>query len=114
MNNQSLAEEVTRLHADLCSALADPRRILLIYALADGPKNVGELTSELGISQPSTSRHLKVLRERGLATGTRDGTVVEYELTDHRLIDALDMLRTILRDRMAYRASLLDAGISDR
>ena len=64
------SEEIIQLHADLCSALADPRRILLIYALAKEPKNVGELTEEVGISQPSVSRHLKVLREAGLARRT--------------------------------------------
>jgi len=107
MTNNTLTQEVTELHADLCSALADPRRILLLYALSESPKNVTGLTEEIGISQPSTSRHLKILRERGLVRAERIGVSVEYELTDHRLIEALDLLRAVLRDRLAYRASLL-------
>ena len=35
MVTDSLVQEITRLHADICSALADPRRILILYALAE-------------------------------------------------------------------------------
>ena len=100
--------EVTQLHADICSALADPRRILLLYAISKSPRNVSDLAIDIGISQPAASRHLKILRERGLVQAHRRGASVEYNLADHRLIDALDLLRTVLRDRIAYRASLLD------
>ena len=107
-DNNSLSQEVTQLHADICSALADPRRILLLYALGERPRNVGDLATELGISQPATSRHLKILRERGLVHASRQGMSVEYRLTDTRLVEALDLLRIVLRDRLAYRASLVE------
>jgi len=60
------------------------------------------------LSQPATSRHLKILRERGLVRATRQGPSVEYSLIDERLIEALNLLRTVLRDNIAYRASLMD------
>lgn len=110
MEKDLLTEEVTQLHADLCSALADPRRILILYALSKRSINVSELAKELGISQPATSRHLKILRERGLVYPVRQGASVEYRLTDPRLIEALDLLRDVLRDRIARRASLMDVG----
>jgi ArsR family transcriptional regulator len=103
----TLFTEVNQLHADLCSALADPTRILVLYLLADGPSTVTELTGKLGVPQPTTSRHLKILRDRGLVQGARRGQVVEYSLRDRRLIDALDILRAVLRDSIAYRASLI-------
>lgn len=103
-----LAQEVTRLHADFCQALADTRRLLIVYALAQGPRNVTQLTEELGFSQPSVSRNLKVLRERGLVESTRDGVNVEYALSDLRLIEALDLLRAIMRDQWAQRASMIE------
>ncbi len=108
MENLSLEQEVTQLHADICSALADPRRILLLYSLASAPRNVSDLAKEVGISQPAASRHLKILRDRGLVRPLRRGASVEYHLTDGRLIEALDLLRAVLRDRLAYRASLLE------
>jgi DNA-binding transcriptional ArsR family regulator len=107
MVSPSLQQEVSQLEADFCSALSDPNRILLLYALNDGPKNVTELANELDINQPTTSRHLKVLRERGLVHATRKGTTITYHLTDQRLIQALDMLRAVMRDRLAYRANLI-------
>jgi DNA-binding transcriptional ArsR family regulator len=110
MNNPQLTQEVSQLHADICSALADPKRILLIYALADRPRSVNDLADELGISQPATSRNLKVLRERGLVYTVRQGTTLEYHLTDMRLVDALNMLRQVLRDRLAYRANLMESA----
>ena len=107
-NLPTLEQEVTQLHADICSALADPRRILLLYSIADTSLNVSDLAKEIGISQPAASRHLKILRDRGLVQPVRQGASVEYHLTDERLIEALDILRTVLRDRLAYRASLLE------
>ena len=104
----TLAQEVTQLHADICSALADPRRILLLYAISEAPRNVSDLANEIDISQPAASRHLKILRERSLVQAIRQGASVEYHLTDDRLIAALDLLRDVLRDRLAYRASLMD------
>lgn len=108
MISQTLAQEVCQLEADLCFALADPTRILLLYALDEKPRNVTELSNELSISQPTTSRHLKILRERGLVFFERQGTTITYKLADRRLIDALDLLRSVLRDRLSYRANLME------
>lgn len=108
MENSQLTQEVNQLHAEICAALAEPRRIVLLYALAEQPRNVTELVNALNMTQPTASRHLKILRERGLVRAARRGATVEYCLTDHRLIDALDLLRAVLRDRLNYRASLLE------
>jgi len=82
---------------------------LIIYTLAESPRNVSDLAQQLDISQPAASRHLKILRERGLVNGVRQGACVEYQLIDHRLVEALDILRSLLRDRLTYRASLVEA-----
>jgi ArsR family transcriptional regulator len=103
-----LTQEITELHADMCSGLADPTRILILYALAERPQKVGDLAFLLGISQPAASRHLKILRDRGLVRAERQGPSVEYKLTDLRLIEALDMLRAVLRDRIQHRANLIE------
>jgi DNA-binding transcriptional ArsR family regulator len=107
MVTQALKQEISQLEADFCSALSDPSRILMLYALSDGPRNVTEITNELGLSQPTASRHLKILRERGLVHTVKQGTTVTYHLSDLRLIQALDLLRAVMRERLAYRASLI-------
>jgi DNA-binding transcriptional ArsR family regulator len=108
MVNPILKQEIIQLEADFCAALSDPTRIFILYALNEGPLNVTELTHELGIPQPTTSRHLKVLRERGLVDTERQGTVITYHLADGRVIQAMDLLRSAMRDRLTQRASLVN------
>ena len=114
MITPSLTQEVTRLHADICSALADPRRILILYALAEQPLNVSEVAEEVGISQPAASRHLNILRERGMVNAHRSGQAVVYELGDERTIQALDLLRGILADNLKSQADLANSVLQDR
>jgi len=104
-----LEPEIRQLHAQICQALADPTRIMLLYALVEESKNVGELAEELNLSQPNISRHLKVLRERGMVNATRDGANVVYSLADKRVIEALDLMRKVLGDHLAASAQLAKA-----
>jgi ArsR family transcriptional regulator len=108
MVNPTLKQEIIQLEADFCAALSDPTRILILYALSEKPFNVTDLTNELGIPQPSTSRHLKVLRDRGLVYTERQGTVITYHLADPRVTQALDLLRSAMRDRLTQRANLVN------
>lgn len=108
MINPTLQQEITQLEANFCAALSDPNRLLILYALDEGSRNVTELANELGLNQPTASRHLKVLRERGLVTSVRTGTVITYSLSDPRLIQALDIMRSIMRERIAYQANLME------
>jgi DNA-binding transcriptional ArsR family regulator len=48
------------------SALVDPHRRTVLELLLERPRTVGELVEHLGLSQPGTSKHLRVLREAGL------------------------------------------------
>jgi DNA-binding transcriptional ArsR family regulator len=47
-------------------ALSDPHRRSTIELLRERPRTVNELVRELGLTQPGTSKHLRVLREAGL------------------------------------------------
>ena len=104
--DQTLIQEINQLHANICAALADPSRILILYLLSDTPKNVNSIVEDLDLPQPTVSRHLKVLRERGLVNARRDGQSVFYEMGDARVIEALNLLRAILADRLANQAVL--------
>jgi len=106
--NKTLEAEVTQLHAEICAGLADPNRILILYTLSHSPRNVTEMCNELDMPQPLVSRHLKVLRERGMVTTERRGTIVIYSLADKRLTEALDLLRAAMRDMLTRRAELVE------
>jgi DNA-binding transcriptional ArsR family regulator len=100
--------EVQLLHAQICQALADPTRILLLYELGQGPKCVNELGSILDLSQPTVSRHLRVLRERGMVRTERLGTTVMYSLADYRVIEALDLMRAVMTDNLMQKTQLIE------
>ena len=104
-----LPEEICELHANLCSGLADPIRIAILYELSAGPMNVTDLVAAMDLPQSSVSRHLRVLRDRQLVSARREGTSVYYELADPEILTALDMLRGVLRRRLESRAKLADS-----
>ncbi|HMZ07990.1 MAG TPA: metalloregulator ArsR/SmtB family transcription factor [Anaerolineales bacterium] len=113
MVNATLQQEIIQLEANFCAALSDPNRLLILYALSDGSHNVTELSNELGVNQPTTSRHLKILRERGLVYTVRNGTTITYHLSDARLIQALDLLRSAMRDRLSRQANLINEVVQE-
>ena len=110
MISPQLSQEVTRLHAEICSGLADPRRILIIYALSEQSRNVSQIADEVDISQPAASRHLTILRERGIVSANRVGQSVIYMLQDQRIIQALDLLRAVLADKLKSQADLANSA----
>ena len=104
----TLRREVHQLHAEICQALSDPNRILILYELREGPRNVGELADDLGMSQPTVSRHLKVLRDRRMVLAQREGTNIYYTLADARVIEALNLLREVLAGILEQRTALAE------
>jgi DNA-binding transcriptional ArsR family regulator len=106
MIDPKIVQEVNLLHKRVCPALGDPKRLLILYALEQGPLCVSELVDALQLTQPTVSRHLRVLRERGLVHTERRGTAIFYSLADKRLIDAVDLLRAVLQSQMAAEAEV--------
>lgn len=104
--NAQLMQEIDTLHANLCDALADPKRIAMLYALREGATSVNQLADMLDLPQATASRHLKILRERQLVHAHRDGMNVYYALTNTKVLDALDLLRQVLNENLAYGARL--------
>src|ERR1700722_10112874 len=58
--------------SDTFQALADPTRRGILAGLASGEASVGVLAKPLAISQPATSKHLKVLERAGLISRSRE------------------------------------------
>ena len=102
----NLRGELEELTASVCRALNDPKRLLILYALADDSLSVGELADVLDVSQSNVSQHLAVLRDRGLVEPARDANRVIYSLRDKRVVKAIDLLRSVMNDELARRQSL--------
>lgn len=59
--------------SDVFNAIAEPQRRDLLVTLRAGELSVTELAERLGLTQPGTSKHLRVLREVGLVTDRQVG-----------------------------------------
>ena len=73
----ALRPEAAARYAAVLKALADPHRLRMLSIIAAQPATallcVCEIEGEFGLSQPTISHHLKVLREAGLVTVTKRG-----------------------------------------
>ena len=99
-------KEINQLHAQICSGLADPNRILILYALAEQPLAVNQIAKKLQLSQPTVSRHLKILRDKGLVISTRNRQSLIYKLADRRIIQALDLMRMVMVETLETHVEL--------
>jgi ArsR family transcriptional regulator len=64
----------------LCKALGDDTRLRMVALLAHGELCVCHLQAALGLSQPTASRQLSVLRAGGVVAARRDGSWIYYRL----------------------------------
>lgn len=105
------------------SAVGEPHRRTILDLLAPAERPVGEVVAALGLTQPTVSKHLRVLREAGLVTARRDGRRILYR-TDAAAIRPLhDWARTFerfwghklgrIKERAESKARSVEGG-SDR
>jgi DNA-binding transcriptional ArsR family regulator len=83
--------------------VAEPARREILDLLIEGARPVGELAAKTGLSQPNTSRHLRVLREAGLVESRADGQRRLYELRPEGLAELEQWLAPY---RRLWRGSL--------
>ena len=83
-----LARDQAEQLARVLKALGDPARLQLLTLIrAAGEACACDLTEPVGLSQPTVSHHLKVLREAGLVQSQKRGTWVWYSVVPSRLED---------------------------
>jgi len=99
-------QQLYRMQAELCQALADPTRLELLNLLRDGPKAVKDLVALLGQRQAKVSQHLALLRQRSIVRAERVGNVVYYSLADARILDACHITREILLQQLIQQGTL--------
>jgi len=97
--------------ADIFSVIADPTRRVLLGALlsahssdASGEHSVGELVTRLGVSQPTVSKHLRVLRDAGLVTTREEGQHLYYRLDPEPLLAIEDWIAPFVAATDAHAA----------
>lgn len=106
--DDQLREELTELTASLCKAVNDPKRLMLLLVLGDGPRAVGELADAIDASQANVSQHLAILREQGVVDTERQGSSVIYSLRHPELLDAIAIMREVQAKEARRRAQLFN------
>lgn len=92
-------------------ALSDPTRRAILARLAAGEASVTELVVPFGLSQPTISKHLKVLEQAGLIEGGRDAQRRPRRLVAATLKDAADWIEPFRR-QWEQRFANLDAHLA--
>lgn len=93
--------EIYDLHAEVCSALANPKRLQIIDLLGRaGELTTSALAEAMGLPAPNLSQHLAVLRQRRIVVVRREGANAYYQIADKRVTQACGLMRDILLSRL--------------
>jgi ArsR family transcriptional regulator len=103
--------ELYKLLAELCKAFSDPKRLIIIAELRKGQKSVSDLVRIMTTPQAVVSRHLAILRERGIVDARREGVNVFYSLSDPRVCQACDIIQQILVTRIENSHRLVEKPV---
>lgn len=90
--------------------IAEPARRRILDLLLERPRSVGELVEDLGLSQPGTSKHLRILREAGLVDVRKDAQRRFYELRAEPLSEVDEWLAPY-RERWGRSLDALEAHL---
>ena len=95
----------------LFQALADPNRLRIIDLLRKQEWTVGAMARQLNMSQPQTSKHLRILHEAGLVSVTIDANRRRYAL-NRQAFQAMDAWRTYI-ERETSRLDRLETFLEE-
>lgn len=94
MKADSLADH-SKPAAALLSAMANPKRLMILCSLVKGEVPVGVLATQMGLSQSALSQHLSKLRAQKLVTTRRDAQTIYYSSASEPVIKVLSTLGDI-------------------
>ena len=94
--------------------MGEPFRLRVIQALDRGEKSISVLAEELGASQPSVSKHVKILHDSGLIARRQEGNTVYCSVADGTVIELCEVVCSSLRERIAQQNQSLSPRRSTR
>lgn len=109
------AQRILQLQAGICKILSNPKRLQIMHELRSGEKTVGELTTLTGMRQANVSQHLALMRLVNMVLERRVGNTVFYRISDTRITEACDIMRSVLLDQAAADSKLMrSVAVSSR
>jgi DNA-binding transcriptional ArsR family regulator len=102
------------MQADICQTLANSKRLQILNLLQEQELSVGAMVSALKVAKANLSQHLSVMRQKGILTTRREGTVIYYRLVTPRITEACKIMRQVLMEvlaaREAFSQGIMDSG----
>ncbi|QEL26581.1 winged helix-turn-helix transcriptional regulator [Bosea sp. F3-2] len=78
--------------AGFLKGLANPQRLLILCALSEGERSVGELIAETRIAPTSMSQHLAKLKAEGIVDFRRDHRTLHYSISHPAVMELMAVL----------------------
>jgi DNA-binding transcriptional ArsR family regulator len=94
MKTSNLADH-SNVAAALLSAMANPKRLMILCSLVRGEVPVGVLATQVGLSQSALSQHLSKLRAQKLVKTRRDAQTIYYSSSSESVMKVLSTLEDI-------------------
>lgn len=79
--------------SETLKAMANPVRLQILIGLLEDECNVSRIQKNLGVPQSTVSQHLRILRNKGIIQGRREGTKICYRVIDRRVRDIVDVFK---------------------
>lgn len=92
-------QELFSIQESVFRTIASQKRLEMIQLLHTRELAVSEITAMLGIRQSNVSQHLSELRKAKIVTTRKDGTSVHYRLTDPRIAQACELVKSFLQEQ---------------
>jgi DNA-binding transcriptional ArsR family regulator len=81
------------LQAGILAVLANPKRLMIMDLLGEGPQTVSEIAARLDMTLQNASQHLRLMKQQSIVRAQRDGQAVTYSLSTPVFKDACEMVR---------------------
>jgi DNA-binding transcriptional ArsR family regulator len=107
IRQNSMSVEALELVAARFKALTDPLRLQILQILETDEFSVNELSRSVAASQPTVSKHLKILQEAGFVTRRQEGNSAYYSIADETVYTLCDLMCESLQRRLAAQANVL-------
>ena len=103
----NIEDQVYRLHAEICSTLANSKRLKIINALREKEVSAAELLSILKVPKANLSQPMSVLRQKRIVMARREGATVYFRLARPKILKAFDLMRELLFEVLEDQQRLL-------
>ena len=92
--------KIFELQAEICLALANPKRLQILNLLKNREMSAGEMVKAMHVAKANLSQHLSILRQKGIVLTRREGTSVYYRIAHPKITEACSIMRGVLMESL--------------